>query len=218
MVPVFGTSFSVYIPILMIIVALMTVLNVYAHLMRIVGIESEDSIQITNIFSFVCWKKGTMVPLNDEELEKYEAGKKLVANEIRTRTQSCTSTSTPSVSSTHSRSNSNSNIVDDYNIENIKRNFKNSNKEDINKVNSQIPFNFSNYNKIITNNNNINNSTNNSTSGRMNNKLNDEANNNSNKSRSINTKNNENKSSMDNFGLDEDEEEQPYYGGRYTNI
>ena len=42
-VPVFGTSFTVYMPIIMIVVALMTLFNVFTRLFRLIGVEGEDA-------------------------------------------------------------------------------------------------------------------------------------------------------------------------------
>ena len=83
MVPVFGTSFAVYIPIVMIIVALMTVLNFNTYILRLIGVESDDAYVQTGCFSSKCCRTRTEVALHDEDLERYEAGKKLVSSELR---------------------------------------------------------------------------------------------------------------------------------------
>lgn len=44
LVPVFGTSFQVYVPLFMIIVALMTFFNVFSRLLNLVGVESDDAV------------------------------------------------------------------------------------------------------------------------------------------------------------------------------
>ena len=87
MVPVFGTSFQVYIPIVMILVALMTILNVHARVLRLIGVESDDSFVQMGGFNFTLkccnCNTRTKVALSDEDLERYEAGKKLVSGELR---------------------------------------------------------------------------------------------------------------------------------------
>ena len=97
-VPVFGTSFTVYVPIVTILVSLMTVMNVNARVLRFVGVESED-LYIQSSGCTVCWRTRTKVALNDEDQEKYELGKKLVASELRAEHSSKTSLNTSSHSS-----------------------------------------------------------------------------------------------------------------------
>ena len=82
MVPVFGTSFQVYIPIVTILVSLATVLNVNARVLRLIGVESDD-LYVKSLNCSPCCRSRTKVALNDEDLEKYELGKKLVASELR---------------------------------------------------------------------------------------------------------------------------------------
>ena len=97
MVPVFGTSFAVYIPIVMIVVALMTVLNFNTYILRLIGVESDDAYVQTGCFSSKCCRTRTEVALHDEDLERYEAGKKLVSSELRSLALSLSnSTSTSS--------------------------------------------------------------------------------------------------------------------------
>ena len=43
-VPLFGTSFTVYTPVIMIIVAMITFLNFYSRVLRVMGLEHEDAI------------------------------------------------------------------------------------------------------------------------------------------------------------------------------
>ena len=83
MVPVFGTSFAIYIPIVMIVVAMMTLFNFNNYILRLLGVESDDSYSQPGGFSSTCCQTRTEVALNDEDLEKYEAGKKLVTSELR---------------------------------------------------------------------------------------------------------------------------------------
>lgn len=85
MVPVFGTSFTVYIPLVMIVVSLLTALNVNARILRFIGVESDDAfVQCENPFT-ACWRTRTKVALNDEDQERYEMGKKLVTSALRSR-------------------------------------------------------------------------------------------------------------------------------------
>ena len=85
MVPVFGTSFTVYIPLVMIIVSLLTALNVNARILRFIGVESDDAfVQSDNPFT-LCWRTRTKVALNDEDQERYEMGKKLVTSALRSK-------------------------------------------------------------------------------------------------------------------------------------
>lgn len=85
MVPVFGTSFTVYIPLVMIVVSLLTALNVNARILRFIGVESDDAfVQCENPFT-ACWRTRTKVALNDEDQERYEMGKKLVTAALRSR-------------------------------------------------------------------------------------------------------------------------------------
>ena len=94
-VPVFGTSFTVYVPIVTILVSLMTVMNVNARVLRFVGVESED-LYIQSNGCTACWRTRTQVALNDEDQERYELGKKLVASELRAEHSSKTSLNTSS--------------------------------------------------------------------------------------------------------------------------
>lgn len=82
MVPVFGTSFQVYIPIVTILVSLATVFNVNARVLRLVGVESDD-LYVKSFNCSPCCRSRTKVALDDEDQERYELGKKLVASELR---------------------------------------------------------------------------------------------------------------------------------------
>ena len=53
-VPVFGTSFTVYIPILMIVISLITWFNGFSRIMRFIGIETDESSSLT----IGKWKSG----------------------------------------------------------------------------------------------------------------------------------------------------------------
>lgn len=82
MVPVFGTSFQVYIPIVTILVSLLTVFNVNARVLHLIGVESDD-LYVKSFNCSPCCRSRTKVALNDEDQERYELGKKLVASELR---------------------------------------------------------------------------------------------------------------------------------------
>lgn len=77
MIPVFGTSFNVYVPLTMILVALITFFNGYARLWRLVGVESEEvhSSQVC-----CCGEPGE---LSQDETAQINAGKVLVQGERR---------------------------------------------------------------------------------------------------------------------------------------
>lgn len=73
LVPLFGTQFTVYAPIIVLIVGVLTVLNVYARALKAVGIESEDAIT-GNCAS--CGK------LDADDIELISIGKKLVMTHL----------------------------------------------------------------------------------------------------------------------------------------
>ena len=72
-VPLFGSSFSVYAPIITAIVGFITFFNLYGRLLKFFGIQDEDSVTIGEF----CTKP------NATELEEIETGKKLVTGQIR---------------------------------------------------------------------------------------------------------------------------------------
>jgi hypothetical protein len=47
-IPLFGTSFNVYSPVIMILVALTTFLNLYSRILRLLGFDHEDALSHTN--------------------------------------------------------------------------------------------------------------------------------------------------------------------------
>lgn len=77
-IPVFGTSFTVYMPVIMIIIALITLFDGLPRLLRLFGIDSELSLVTTN----VCFKKKDQ-GMDAELLEKYNSGKAVIAHEIK---------------------------------------------------------------------------------------------------------------------------------------
>lgn len=70
-IPVFGNEVITYVPIAMTLIAIVTVLNGYGRLLRLIGIESEDT-AMTNI---PCFSR----QLNEEDSETLESGKKTIA-------------------------------------------------------------------------------------------------------------------------------------------
>jgi hypothetical protein len=81
-VPLFGTSFTVYTPLIMTLIAGMTVVNVYARLLNALGLDHEDAIINTNS-AFRNENGESLASPPDEYTEKIEFGKKLIAAEIR---------------------------------------------------------------------------------------------------------------------------------------
>lgn len=73
-IPLFGSSFAVYAPIITAMIGLFTFFNVYARIVKWVGIQEEDS----TLGGDICHKNTA------SELEEIEAGKKLVNGQIRT--------------------------------------------------------------------------------------------------------------------------------------
>ena len=73
-VPIFGTEFTVYAPIIIVVVGMLTFLNVYARILKAVGIESEDA--ITGKCT-LCYK------LDAEDIELVAIGKKHVSSQLR---------------------------------------------------------------------------------------------------------------------------------------
>ena len=76
LIPIFGSSFIVYVPILIIFIALISLFNCMSRLLRFVGVESDDA------FSYhkCCSSKNVM---SQEDQNIYESGKKLVSSAIR---------------------------------------------------------------------------------------------------------------------------------------
>jgi len=76
LIPIFGSSFIVYVPILIIFIALISLFNCMSRLLRFVGVESDDSFSSSKC----CSNKNIM---NEEDQNLYESGKKLVNSAIR---------------------------------------------------------------------------------------------------------------------------------------
>jgi hypothetical protein len=80
MVPVFGTSFQVYVPIFMVIVAIFTMFNLFTRILAIFGVESDEP---TSGFCCFRFSRQGHTLLSEEDMERYETGKKLIMNELR---------------------------------------------------------------------------------------------------------------------------------------
>lgn len=73
-IPLFGSSFTVYAPLITALVGLFTFFNVYARILKLIGIQEEDSVMGADF----CHK------ITSAEMEEIEAGKKLVGGQLRT--------------------------------------------------------------------------------------------------------------------------------------
>jgi hypothetical protein len=80
LVPVFGTSFQVYVPILMVVIALFTIFNLYARILSLFGIQSDEPSGGCCCFAST---KNRHQLLSEEDMEKYETGKSLIMAELR---------------------------------------------------------------------------------------------------------------------------------------
>jgi hypothetical protein len=78
-IPFFGTSFTTYVPILMIIIAFITLFDLLARILQLFGIESEES----DIQPFSWFKSTADRGMSTELLEKFNTGKLIVSAEIR---------------------------------------------------------------------------------------------------------------------------------------
>lgn len=73
LVPLFGAEFTVYAPIIVLIVGFLTLLNVYARILKVIGIESEDAVTGS---CTTCHK------LDADDIELIAVGKKLVTSQM----------------------------------------------------------------------------------------------------------------------------------------
>ena len=73
-IPVFGHQVTVFVPIIMILVAAVTFMNGYGRMLRLVGVETEDS---ATTATTCCW--GAAV----EDASQIELGKKLISSAMR---------------------------------------------------------------------------------------------------------------------------------------
>lgn len=75
-IPVFGKSVTVYVPIIMILVALITLFNGYGRLIKYIGMETEDSL-VTGAGIFCA------SVLSEDDVAQLEAGKRLISSATR---------------------------------------------------------------------------------------------------------------------------------------
>ncbi len=80
-IPVFGTSFTTYVPIIMIIIALITLFDGFARILKLLGVETEDVVSPAN--GFCGFFKRQEDEMDAELLEKCKNGKMIIANELR---------------------------------------------------------------------------------------------------------------------------------------
>lgn len=74
LVPLFGAEFNVYAPIIVLIMGALTLLNVYARILNLFGIESEDA---------VTGSCTSCNRLSSDDIERIAEGKKLVNSQLR---------------------------------------------------------------------------------------------------------------------------------------
>lgn len=80
-IPVFGTSFTTYVPIIMIMIALITLFDGFARILKMLGVETEDALTPTN--GFCGFFRRREDEMDTELLEKCKSGKMIVANELK---------------------------------------------------------------------------------------------------------------------------------------
>jgi hypothetical protein len=81
-IPVFGASFTVYVPIVMIIIAIISLFNGFSRFLSIIGMESEDNLDSdVEFINSICCSKNNIDDTNDNE--KLKNGKRLVENAFR---------------------------------------------------------------------------------------------------------------------------------------
>jgi len=86
LIPVFGTSFAVYIPLIMLIVALLTLFDGFGRIVKVLGIEWEDaSSDSHNGLSCTCRNRDQEIALDPQLQEKIRTGKLIVSNEVKQR-------------------------------------------------------------------------------------------------------------------------------------
>ena len=107
LIPVFGTSFAVYIPLIMIIVALLTFFDGFSRLIALIGIEWEDNTSSSSTSgSTMCCNTSSTAEnentMNPVLLEKIRTGKLIVGNELKQRqiaAQTSSNSSTTNITS-----------------------------------------------------------------------------------------------------------------------
>ena len=76
LIPVFGTSFVIYVPIIMILLSLITFFNGFSRFLKIIGVETVES---TSRPCFSCRK----IEIAEEDNERYKNGKALILREFK---------------------------------------------------------------------------------------------------------------------------------------
>ncbi len=83
-IPFFGAQFTIYVPIIMIIIALITLFDLLPRILQLFGIESEESnVTPGQWCQFNSGDKDVTSSMNAELLEKYNTGKTIIDAEIR---------------------------------------------------------------------------------------------------------------------------------------
>lgn len=86
LIPVFGTSFAVYIPLIMILMALLTLFDGYGRLVKVLGIEWEDTTSQYDGITCSCKNSQDQETALDPAVqERIRTGKLVVANELKQR-------------------------------------------------------------------------------------------------------------------------------------
>lgn len=83
-IPVFGTSFTVYVPIIMIMIAAITFFDGFGRLLAFLGIDSEDAVYTSKSLCPCGPGKNGPEDMDASLLEKYNSGKAVIASELRT--------------------------------------------------------------------------------------------------------------------------------------
>lgn len=90
LIPVFGASFAIYIPLVMLLIALITLFDGYARIIKLLGVEMEDNVTSYKGFTLdsLLWcvrRGGTQSPVeSDPELEeKLRLGKIIITKELK---------------------------------------------------------------------------------------------------------------------------------------
>jgi len=90
LIPVFGASFAIYIPLVMLLIALITLFDGYARIIKLLGVEMEDNVTSYKGFTLdsLLWclrRGGNQSPVeSDPELEeKLRLGKIIIMKELK---------------------------------------------------------------------------------------------------------------------------------------
>ena len=92
LIPVFGASFAIYIPLVMLLIALITLFDGYARIIKLLGVEMEDNVTSYNGFTLDsllwCLRRGgghqhSAVEADPELDEKLRLGKIIITKELK---------------------------------------------------------------------------------------------------------------------------------------